>query len=343
MAVTNFIVSSLPAYVQENRDLLIKNFALVGEGTRRRISIQTGVKGKAAINFLDLTPVLQDGSACAFEALDSLTLTQRYIESAPIKVDGQICPRTLLGTYAEYLVRVNATEESLPFEQYIIDAIVREVNKKIEKLIWLGDTTSLDADLKWIDGFISIAAADADVTPVAIAAGSSAYDGILAVYAAMTEEALERGGEIYVSPEIFRAFVQDLVNKNYFHYAGPQAEFPGEFIFPGTDCKVVKTYGLKGDLHILGTFAKNLFYGCDVEGDSEDIDIWFSKDTRMVRYEVLWNSGVQIAFPEHVALGTFASAPVVASCNMCATLGAIADNTAALADDDHVFKTKEQA
>ena len=24
-----------------------------------------------------------------------------------------------------------------------------------------------------------------------------------------------------------------------------------------------------------GTFAKNLFYGCDVEGASEDIDIWY--------------------------------------------------------------------
>ena len=343
MAVTNFIVSSLPAYVQENRDLLIKNFALVGEGTRRRISIQTGVKGKAAINFLDLTPVLQDGAACAFDPLDSLTLTQRYIESAAIRVNGQICPQTLLGTYAEYLVRVNATEESMPFEGYIIDAIVREINKKIEKLIWLGDTSSLDADLKWIDGFVAIAAADADVIPVSIASGTSAYDGILAVYAAMTEEALERGGEIYVSPEIFRAFIQDLLNKNYFHYAGPQAEFPNEFVFPGTDCKVVKTWGLKGDLNILGTFAKNLYYGCDVEGDSEDIDIWYSKDFRMVRYEVLWNSGVQIAFPEHCVLGTFASAPVVASCNMCKTLGEIAASTAELASDEHIFKTQEEA
>lgn len=346
MAVTNFIVSSLPAYVQENRDLLIKNFALVGEGTRRRISIQSGVKGKAAINFLALDATLQDGASCAFDPLDSLTLTQRYIETAPIKMDGQVCPRTLLQTYAEYLVRVNATEEDLSFEGYIIECIVNEVNKKIEKLIWQGDTSSLDADLKWIDGFVTIAAAEVllgTTTAVSINAGTSAYDGILAVYAAMDEEALERGGEIYVSPEIFRAFVQDLVNRNFYHYGGPQEANPGEFFFPGTDCKVVKTYGLKGNLNILGTFAKNLFYGCDVEGDSEDIDIWYSKDTRMVRYEVLWNSGAQIAFPEHAVLGTFAAAPSVGGNAVLAALADIAGNTAELADADHVFKTKEQA
>ena len=59
MPVTpNFNVSGLPAYVDQNRDLLLKNFALVGGGTRERISIQTGVKGKAAINFLDVAPTL---------------------------------------------------------------------------------------------------------------------------------------------------------------------------------------------------------------------------------------------------------------------------------------------
>lgn len=303
----NFNVSGLPAYIQDNRDILIKNFALVGTATRRRISIQTGVKGSAHINYLDLTPVLQDGRECEFNAQDAIALTQRTIVTAPIKVDGEICPRTLIGKYAEYLVRINATEESLPFEQYIIDAIVAEINKKIETLIWQGDTTSNSTDLKWIDGFLKIAAAEASVVDVTITGtAASAYDDILAVYNAAPEEALERGFDIFVSPATFRAFVQALVAKNYYHYAGPQDSYPEEFVFPGTDARVVRTPGLAGlaSTRILGTFARNLYYGCDVEGDSEDIDIWYSKDNRTVRYEVLWNSGVQIAFPEYVVLGT---------------------------------------
>lgn len=305
---TNFDVSGLSAYVQDNRDLLVKNFALVGTATRRRISVQTGVKGKANINFLELTPVLQDGSTCGFNAQDEIALTKREIETAMIKVDGEICPRTLVGTYAEYLVRINATEESLPFEQYIIDAIVAEINKKIETLIWQGDKTlTSDPNLKWIDGFITIAAAEASVIPVTITGtAASAYQDILDVYNAAPEEALERGFDIFVSPATFRAFVQNLVALNYYHYSGPQDSYPEEFVFPGTDARVVRTPGLAGTAStvILGTFARNLYYGCDVEGDSEDIDIWFSKDDRVVKYEVLWNSGVQIAYPEYVVLGT---------------------------------------
>ncbi len=303
----NFDVSGLAAYIQDNRDLLIKNFALVGTATRRRISIQTGVKGKAHINFLELAAVLQDGTACEFNAADELALTQRTIETALIKVDGEICPRTLVGTYAEYLVRINATSEELPFEQYIIDAIVAEVNKKIEKLIWQGDTSSADPNLKWIDGFIAQAAADSDVIPVSITGtAASVYADILAVYNAAPEEALERGLSIFVSPAEFRAFVQALVTNNYYHYSGPQDSYPEEFIFPGTDAKVVRTPGLAGLASevMLATFPRNLYYGCDVEGDSEDIDIWYSKDNRTFRYEVLWNSGVAYAFPDQIVLGT---------------------------------------
>ena len=47
MAVTNFLVTSLPAYVQENRDLIIANFALSGD-SRRYMGLMTGVKGKAS-------------------------------------------------------------------------------------------------------------------------------------------------------------------------------------------------------------------------------------------------------------------------------------------------------
>lgn len=309
MAVTNFLVNSLPAYVQDNRDIIVKNFALVGTDTRRRIGLQTGIKKDAYLNYLDLAPVLQDGAGCGFNPLDEITLSQREINTAAIKVDGEICPETLLGKYAEYLVRISATENDLPFEQYIVDALVAEINKKIEKLIWLGDTSSNDANLKWINGFIAQMSADASVIPVSIASGQTAYQGILAVYLAMPDEAVERGAKIFVSPAIFRLFLQGLVAANLYHYAGPVNEFPHEFILPGADAVVVSTPGLAGDLNIVGTFGDNLVYGCDAENDNESIDLWWSQDARTFRYQVKWNSGVAYHFPAQVVLGTFAAAP----------------------------------
>ena len=286
--------------------MLLKNFALVGGSTRSRISVQTGIKSSARINFMEIAPVLQDGNGCGFNAQGAVSLSQRDIDTAVIKVNLDICPETLRGKYAEYLIKTNATEETLPFEQFIMEGITNVLTKKNEMLMWQGDKASGNTDLKWIDGFIKIAGAEADVKDVTIDA-DKVYDAILAVYMELPDEVIERGAEIYVSPANFRKFMQELVAKNFFHYAGATEAAPEEFYFPGTNAKVVLTPGLTGvNDKILGTFAKNLFYGCDMEGDAEDIKVWFSDDDDLYKLKVKWNMGVQIAFPDMVVLGATA-------------------------------------
>lgn len=304
MATENFIVTSLPEYVQNYREVLVNKFGLLGNGTRQRISIQTGVKGKAALNYLAMDVVLQDGSECSFTPEGTAELTQRDIETAIIKVDMEFCPRNLRGKYAEYLIRINAVEEGnkLPFEEYIMDYIIDSINDRIEMMMWQGDTTkTTDNTLKWIDGFLKLADNAEGVIDVAIASGKTAYEAILEVYMALPEGILDMNPEIYVAPAIFRKFVQEMVAKNWYQITvgAPQ----DEFILPGTDVKVVKTKGLAGTQNIVGTFPKNLFYGTDMEGDEEAIDLWYSKDDRVFKLEALWNSGVQIAYPDMVVLG----------------------------------------
>ena len=303
--MASFNVTTLPAYVQDNKDLLLKNFALVG-GTRSRISVQTGVKHSAHLNFMEIAPTLQDGAGCAFTNAGEINLTQRTIETAAIKINLDICPKTLRGKYAEYLIQMNAAEHELPFEQYIMEGVTNVLARKIETLMWQGSKGSGDANLKWIDGFLAIAEAEAGVKDVTIST-DNIYDAIAAVYVALPDEAIERGAEIYVSPANYRKFMTELVAKNYFHYAGASESAPTEFFFPGTSVKVVMTAGLTGvNDKILGTFAKNLFYGCDMENDEEVIEVWWSQDDRNYKLAAEWNSGVQIAFPDMVVLGATA-------------------------------------
>lgn len=309
MPSSNFVVSSLPTYVQDNKDLIIKNFALVGTASRQRFGLQTGIKTSAYLNYLEINPTLQDGKGCGFSASGTATLTQRIITTAIIKVNMDICPDSLLGKYAEYLVRIGAKSDELPFEQYIIDGITAELNKKIEKLIWQGDTTkTTDTDLKWINGILKQLASDSDKVAVSIAHGTAIYNAIKAVYLAIPEETLERGAEIYISPANYRDFLQAMVEKNYFHYSGPQDAAPEEFVFPGTDVKVVKTPGLAGVNNlIVASFPENFVYGCDAEGDLEEVKIWFSDDDDLFKLKVKWNSGIAYRFPNQVTLGTIAS------------------------------------
>ena len=328
----NFIVSDLTDWVATNRDLLIASFVLVGGGTRDLVTIMTGVKYKEKLNYLEIEPELQDGEDCDFTPQEGgLTLSQREVMVAPIKVDIDICPRTLRKKYASYLIRMNAVEEGkrMPFAQEVANGLVDQINKKIETLIWQGDTEAVsNPDL--IDGWLKqITDTDAaDTIEVTLPAG--AYEGILAVYMAMPTQTLKRGGVIFVAPEIYKVFMQDMVVKNYYHYAGAQNAAPTEFILPGTNVKVIETEGLEGSKTIVGTFAKNLVYATDMENDEEDFDMWYSKDDRKFKIEALWVSGVNYYFPEMIAWGTFAASPVVGA-GVGGSLASIATSAAALA------------
>ena len=297
MPTANFIVTSHPAYVEENRDLLLKNFGLVGGSIRNRIGIQTGIKLKEHLNYLEVAPTLQDGLNCELEPQGDVTLTNREIETAWIEVLIAICPKKLVGKWAEYLVRANANAESLPFEQYIIDGFIAEVNRKIEKLIFQGDKTlTTNPDLKWINGFVKVFQTDGTEVTVT---GSTILAKLQALYAGLDDYTLERGAEIYVSPANYRTFLQELVSANLFHY--PSAEsgtFPKEFFIPGTDVKVVLTPGLEGVNNIaLASFPDNLRYGCDMENDQEDVAVKYDPIKELFYVKALWNSGVQVAFP----------------------------------------------
>ena len=303
-SVTNFLVSSLPDYVKQDEELLIASFGLPNDGTRRFIGIQTGIKKSAYLNTMALAAVFQNGAGCGFNPLDEITLGQKTIEVATIKVNGEICPETLLGKWGEWKVRIAATDKELPFEQYILDALLAQVRKGIETLIWTGDTGNSDA----IDGFLTQFAADSDVVTVTLTGVTGAYDAVKAVYFAMTAEALDRGGIIFVDPIVLRALINDLVVLNLFHYNPGNANLE-EFILPGTDVRVIKTPGLAGTYAIVGTFGDNLVYGCDMENDNELVDLWWSEDNRVFRYQVKWAMGVAYHFSEHIAWGVMDDAP----------------------------------
>lgn len=308
MATQNFIVSSLPDYVQENRDVLIDQVVLRGP-TIRRMAKQTGIKKSAYLNYLDVRPVLQPGAGCGFTPQGEIELTDREINVAVIKINMDVCPDKLRGTFAEYLIRTRAGEQPLPYEQEITDAITAFIAEALEKAIWQGDTTSQDANLANFDGILKIAAGEADVVNVNVAAGSTMRAAIAATLAAIPTAARKRGAVIHVAPELFEAWMQELVNANLYHYSGPQDADPDEWVIPGSNVRVIRTEGLAGTLKLVATYDRNLYYGTDMENDAEVFDIKYDDTDEVFHIKVRWASGVQIAFPDRVAVATLAESP----------------------------------
>lgn len=305
MATNNFIVSSLPAYVKENQDVLIDHVAIMGP-TINRMAKQTGIKKSAYLNYLDVRPVLQPGAGCGFTPQGEIELTDRELNVAVIKVNMDVCPDKLRGTFAEYLIRTRAGEQPLPYEEEITNAIVAFINETLEKAIWQGDTASMDPNLANFDGLLKIAGSEASVINPTITA--TTYRGIVAqVLAAIPDAARKRGAVIYLSPEAFEGYLLELVNANLYHYSGPQNEAPVEWVIPGTNVKVVRVEGLAGAGAVMATYDRNLYYGTDMEDDKEVFSITYDETDEIFRIKVRWASGVQIAFPDRVVLADISS------------------------------------
>lgn len=300
-------ISKLAAYVKTNADVILKDVVLgsVEGDSVANMRKQLGVKTKEKLNYLNVTPALQNGKDCGFNASGSTVFSDRDITVKTIKAQDEYCDRDLLGKFAESLVNIAAGKETLPFEAQIVDEVVKGIRKQIEKIVWQGDTTL------GIDGLLKMAASggtdSASTVNVSIAKGTNIYEAVKAVYLAIPEGLLDKAF-IGLSPANFRAFTQAMVEKNYYHYSGPQDANVNEFIFPGSNVKVKSIQGLSGvNDKIYASVWDNLVYGTDLLNDEETVNAWYDPNTELFRYTIRFNAGVSTLFPDEVVLGTIAA------------------------------------
>lgn len=261
-----------------------------------------------------------------------------------IKINLDLCPESLRGKYAEYLVRTRAGEQPMPFEAEIVAEVKKFIQEALEKAIWQGDTTSVDDNLAQFDGLLKLAAAAVTAgtaTSINLTGITSPYAAIDAIVAGMPAKAKKMGGRVYVEPSFFETYLRSLVALNLYHYSGPQNEAPVEFAHPGTNVVIVSTEGLEGTSKALASYDKNLCYGTDMENDMEVFDIKWDDTEEQFHLKVKWASGVQFYFDDRVAVADLSN--VGPSATPGAALESIAASVGELADADHVFKTKEQA
>ena len=296
-----YVVSGLSAYVEEQRYPILRKAILGGESISKMVP-QLGIKTKAKINYMETDAEFQDGSACGFNPSGSTEFTQREIETGIIKEEMEWCAKKLWGKYLENQYRVQADPQAMPFEQEITDELVKKIQKKLEKAVWQGDTDDADPNLNKFDGLLKIFE-DANVEEVDIDSAATTYDAIKALVLAIPEELLEKDVRILVAPEVYRDFAMALVDKNFYHY-DPQngAVTDAGFLFPGTNIRVEKVLGLAGTKYMVATYWDNLFYGADLLGEEERFRIWYDEEDEMYRFRSLWNSGVQVAFPDEVLI-----------------------------------------
>ncbi|RZK45905.1 MAG: hypothetical protein EOO97_00280, partial [Pedobacter sp.] len=174
----SFDVSGLSAYVQNNSKAIATKAVANAQTAKLFIengSVQTGIKGTAAILKMDADVSLQDAACGIRNPLGGITLSNKTITVKPIMDVQNVCPKTLYSTfYAEMIKKGQAPQEELTpeFAQAIMDLRAKKISAVVEKLLWQGDTaiTGATNNLKRIDGIVkqvgsgfAITASGADV------------------------------------------------------------------------------------------------------------------------------------------------------------------------------------
>ena len=292
MATNNPIVTGITGYVEEHRSELLSKAMLDGK-SRRAFNLMTDVKGPTTLNLLD-TNVVFGETQCGWNESGSTEFSQRKLEPKALSVNMAFCDKKLLGTYAQYEVKVAAGLEEMPFEEKWTSQILASVNEQIEKMIYQG--TGTGAEFK---GLIPILSAETGTVKVTVSSGSSAYEYLKEVAKAIPVAV--KNPVILVSTPLYREYMQDLVAANLYHFDPANGE--NEYKLPGTDIRVIAVDGLNGVENVIAADMANLFYGVSADEDSDTFDLWYSKDNREFRLAINFIAGVQVAFPNEVVLG----------------------------------------
>lgn len=302
--MANPIVTSLPAYVEQQRLPLIAK-SVLGAKSASMLTLQTGVTGPTALNLVDTAVKLGNGASCGWTDAGSTTLSQRTITPILAKVNMSFCDKALSGKWAQSQIRIAAGQAVLPFEEEFVMGVVDGVKAEIERMIWQGDADNAQSNVEF-DGFLKLMEADSKVIDVAIPAGTNAYNAIKSVYAKIPANAFAEDTVIFVGMDLYRNYIQELVSANLYHFNPMEGD--GEYKLPGTDTRVVGVNGLNGTNKIVAGRLSEMFYGTDMENDEEIFDLWYSRDNQEFRLSINFTAGVQYAFGENIVLGAIANA-----------------------------------
>lgn len=297
----SYNVQALPNYVDQMRpDLIAKS--VIGAKSADLFTLMTGVKGPTALNLISTEIDFVDGTECGWNEAGATSLSQTVLTPRALSINMGICDKTLLSKWANYLVKVQANklDSDLPFEEYFLEDVIKNVKAGIEKMIYQGDSTNANA--VEFDGLLTILGATGSQA-ITVTTTGTAYQFVKDIAMAMPASILDKEDlVILVGMDIYREYIQDLVSSNFYHYDPQNGE--NEYMLPGTNIRVIGVNGLNGTDKGIGASLSNLFYGCNLEDGDEIFDLWYSKDNREFRLAIEFVAGVQVAFQNEVVLGT---------------------------------------
>jgi hypothetical protein len=315
------LTSGLQAYIEEQNFPLIAK-ALTSSPTMALAQKQVGVKGKSAINLADIDINFQDGSGCAWNEDGDITLTQRFIDPAKLKLQMEFCPKELEAVYLRTQLPSGAHYETIPFEEFFANYLVEKIAAELEKMIWKSNATTGTGNYQFFDGFREaiLGGSYIDANTVAFGSGvalttaltaNNMVEAVQRVYEAAADAVIENDDAVvFVGADKFRALaiaIQNGLGTSWVTAGGQLQGYQTEMgslsmVFPGTNLKIQATSGLSAINDVYLARTSNMYVGMDLEEDASRIESWYSQDDRKFKIAVELTVGAQVAFPDQISV-----------------------------------------
>jgi hypothetical protein len=299
-----FDTANLTAYVdQTNLELFTK--AVFSNATSQYLSgqVQSGIKYKEQINYMDVDVTLRAKSGCGLTSSGEVIFDKKEIEVYPFYDQKTFCPSDLETFYTQQFLPQGSTYENMPIEAAFAEYYSAKVAAAVEVLLWQGVTGGASG----VIGFNQIidAASPINGNPTSIAVGTGITTGnVIGIFNGMVNLipdslAGQTDLEFVCGWDTFRKLLQAYFTLNNFHYGATEEASPyatGSIIIPSFGLRVTALHGLTGTNRIHLAQKSNYVIGTDAPNEYESLDIFYERKDNTIIARLIAKLGTQVKF-----------------------------------------------
>jgi hypothetical protein len=273
------------------------------------LALEEGVKGSREIALLSSSIALQAKANCTPSPDGSVVFTEEVLTTKPLYMGVEFCNEDLNTKMTQILNALGMKNQEgqlpAPLETILMAYLTKMLQKKSERLVWLGDTASLDPDLVHFNGLKKLLDADADVLKTtniyASLTASNAYDAAYEVFTTIPAEIFDNQMPIalYTGRTEALAIIKQWNDNNAYDRIEAVNEGGSlRFTLPQSNVEVMTVPALDGKGDIYALPVSLIFLGVDSRED-ENFDIKFDAYNEKLKAETSFRLGVQYVFPQY--------------------------------------------
>ena len=297
----DYDVALIPAWTDNTMPNVITD--LIENSTfLSKLTVEEGIKGTKEIALLNADIALQAKVACTPSPDGSVIFTKENLTTVPLYMGIEFCNEDLNGKMTQVLnvLGLKRQDGQLPaaLNEILMAYLMKQAQRKAQRLAVSGDTTSLDAELVLMNGLRQRLVNDADVLTYnaadATMTDSNAYTQAYGVYKAIPTELFDNGMEVAIytgRTEAQKIIAQWNTSNPYDRIVFTEEGASLSFVLPQTAVKVITLPELNGKSEMYAIPLSLVFLGVDSPEDMS-FDVKYNEYTDQLKAEASFRLGI---------------------------------------------------